>query len=578
VVYHDGYAFALTGAPFDPLRAERILAFLRDNSLVRSADVSSPIPASYANIARVHTAAYLDMLDAPATMLSVLGFEVPPEQWQRLIDVQRLMTGGTIQATRLALRSGQIVVNLGGGFHHATPDRGMGFCTVNDVAIAVARLRSKGFLDPILVVDLDIHDGNGTRAAFAGDPTVYTLSIHNETWDDAPATADTCVALGANVDDATYLAAVAEVLPPALSAHRPHLVIYVAGVDPAEDDGLGNWEITAAGLLQRDRYVMECIREVCGQVPVVAVLAGGYGERAWRHSARWLAWLQSGRIVDPTEDMDAVLRRYRRKSGERRRVKPADQSVADWSFTADDLQVFAPHGTAATRALGVYSRHRIELALERLGMLNQVRALGFVAPTVTIDRTSSVGDTIRLFGDGSLTELLIELRARRDGRAVPGMQMLYVEWLLLQNPRADFAADRPRLPGQERPGLGLLREMVAALVVVCDDLGLDGITFVPAHFYMAALGRRHLRFVRPEDAAVFEAMRRAVAGLPLAEATRAIEDGRVVHAVTGAPVTWHAPRMVLPVSDRLKAVVGGQDGDGIPAIRSVPDYRLRRDE
>ena len=115
-----------------------------------------------------------------------------------------------------------------------------------------------------------------------------------------------------------------------------------------------------------------------------------------------------------------------------------------------------------------------------------------------------------MFGDALQSAPLLELRVRRDRASVPDMEVLYVEWLLLQDPRAEFG-ERPRLPGQEYPGLGLLREMVALLVVVCEQLGMDGILFVPAHYYMAALGRRHLRFVRTEDAAVFEAMRAAVA-------------------------------------------------------------------
>ena len=160
-----------------------------------------------------------------------------------------------------------------------------------------------------------------------------------------------------------------------------------------------------------------------------------------------------------------------------------------------------------------------------------------------------------MFGDTLQSEPLLELRVRRDRASVPDMEALYVEWLLLQDPRAEFG-ERPRLPGQKYPGLGLLREMVALLVVVCEQLGLDGILFVPAHYYMAALGRRHLRFVRTEDAAVFEAMRAAVADLDLATATRAMEDGRVVDRQSGAAVPWHTPPMIMPVSERLEARLG----------------------
>jgi hypothetical protein len=152
---------------------------------------------------------------------------------------------------------------------------------------------------------------------------------------------------------------------------------------------------------------------------------------------------------------------------------------------------------------------------------------------------------------------------------------LYAEWLLLQNPRKRFTFDRPRLPGQENPGLGLLAEIVALMVVMCERIGLDGIMFVPAHYYMAALGRRHLMFVRPEDARHYAAIGRAVSGLPLAEATSAIENGRVVNAADGSEVEWHTPLMILPVNEELRDSLATMDSDEDP--NKVPQYRLLED-
>ena len=125
---------------------------------------------------------------------------MPPREVEATLDLQRLMAGGTIQATRLALRTGGIAVHLGGGFHHAMPDAGLGFCVFNDVAVAIRRLRGRGFAEPVLVVDLDLHDGNGTRRIFADDPTVHTFSIHNDHWGDTEAVASTSIALGPGVE------------------------------------------------------------------------------------------------------------------------------------------------------------------------------------------------------------------------------------------------------------------------------------------------------------------------------------------------------------------------------------------
>jgi acetoin utilization deacetylase AcuC-like enzyme len=575
-VYHRAYEFPVFGVPLDPLRGQRILAYLYDRGLIGPHDVSEPIPASLDNISRVHTAAYLDAIDKRETMNDVLGFTIQDPKWQEFIDLQRLMAGGTVQATRMALRTGRVTVNLGGGFHHATPDRGMGFCIINDVAVAIRRLRNRGFNDPILVVDLDIHDGNGTRVVFANDASVYTFSIHNDTWDDGPAVADTCLPLGSDVDDKQYLTTLEREMPGVLEEHNPGLVIYVAGVDPASDDELGNWRISKAGMLGRDRFVMEQVRQPGRDIPMAIVLGGGYGERAWSHTARLLVWMLSGKEVDPTEDVDAIARRFRRIEREAQsKEAEARASGPDWELEADDLQALGVGVGGDQRVLGAYTRHGIELQLERLGILNQIRAKGFPAPIITVDASSSLGDTIRVYGDSNESDLLIELRARRDRASVSEMEVLYVEWLLLQDPRKDFADNRPRLPGQEHPGLGLLREIVALLLVVCEQLGLDGIMFVPAHYYMAALGRRHLRFVKAADAAVFESLRAAVAELDLAVATKVIDEGRVVDATTSAPVTWHTPPMILPVSERLARRFDGPDSEAsVLQLRSELSYQL----
>ena len=554
-VYHPAYEYAIEGVPFDPLRGQRIVAYLHDEGLIDIDDLSVPICASMENVSLAHSTDYLESLDSNRTIESVLGFGLDDNRWQGLVDAQRWAVGGTIQATRLALRSCTTAINLCGGFHHATPDRGIGFCVFNDIAIAVSRLRAKGFDEPILVIDLDIHDGNGTRAFFANDDTVHTFSIHNDTWNSQDAVADTCIPLGQDVRDDQFLEVLTKELPPVVESHRPGLVIYVAATDPASDDKLGNWQMTAEGLLTRDKFVIgQTIRGKEG-APLAILLGGGYGDNSWRYSARFLGWLLSGKDLDPQEDIDAIVRRFRRieraaTSGGL--VEGEKDRESDWVFTEEDLDLVAPPGQRQTKVLGEYSRHAMEVTLERLGILKQIRAKGFSYPIVSVSRVSSLGHTIRIFGDENQEILLMELRMRTDKTTIPNSELLYAEWLLLQNPREVFTPERQRLPGQDYPGLGLLPEIVALMVVMCERAGLDGIMFVPAHYYMAALGRRHLIFVRPEDETVFEALQEAVQGLGLADATRAIENGQVVDQEKNQPVEWHTPLMVLPISQRLR--------------------------
>ncbi len=581
-IYHAKYARTVSGVPIDPARADEILAFLLDQGLVRRRDVSRPIAASLANLLRVHTPAYLESLQDPATLTGIFGAPVPPDEVADILDLQRVSVGGTIQATRLVLGGTRIAVNLKGGFHHATPARGMGFCMFNDVAVAIRRLRARGFTEPVLVVDLDLHDGNGTRAAFADDATVHTFSIHNRAWDDAPALAATSIALGEGVTDDRYLAAVRDALPPVLRAHRPGLVFYIAGCDPAADDRLGDWRITAAGMLERDRFVVDSVRRADGRgaVPLVIVPGGGYGAGAWRYSARFFAWLVSGRVIEPPGDMDLALARFRpiarQFAGQALASKgAAGGGVADWSLDEADVTGPAHGAVAEPRVLEHYSPLGLELLLERLGFFKQLRDRGFRHPVLDVASGHALGETIRVYGDAARSELVMELRMNRNRRAVPGMDVLYVEWLLLQNPRMPFGGRLAPLPGQEHPGLGMLSEVAAWLLVMCETLGLDGVVFVPAHYYMAAVGQHRMRFLEPEDQARFETVRDAVAGLSFAAADRAIDGGRVVDATTGEPMRWSPAPMVVPVSGRLQALVRGPSYErALEVARSAFRVRL----
>jgi hypothetical protein len=484
------------------------------------------------------------------------------------------MVGGTIQATRLALRTGGIAVHLGGGHHHALSDAGQGFCVFNDVAVAVRRLQARGFVESVLVVDLDLHDGNGTRRIFADDPAVHTFSIHNDDWGPTDAVASTSIALGADVDDRRFLEVLRASLPPVVEKVRPGLVVYLAGTDSAADDALGNWRLTADGLLERDRFVTSLVRPDGRARPMVVVLAGGYGRRSWRYSARYLLWLASGREIEPIEEEELALRRFRRLGRDLRYAETVDDGLA-FTLSEEDLAGLVPGLPPPLRFLGYYSRHGVELLLERAGVLPQLRARGFRTLRVELDTREGPGQTVRIRSEDGPDELLVELRASRSRSAVPGMEVVALEWLLLQNPREPFSERRPRLPGQQHPGLGLLRDFMGWLVVVCETHRLDGVFFVAAHYHIAVQSRRLMRPLRPVDEARLRAMARALDGVPLPEATSAVEEGRLVDAGTGRPVAWEPVATVLPVSERLLALVSGPAYEGAVAAEAVRfAYRL----
>jgi acetoin utilization deacetylase AcuC-like enzyme len=571
-LYHAAYRRGLSGVPMDAMRGERVLTWLLDEGWIGRRQVVAPRPASVEQLLGAHSAAWLRALEDPAEVGRVMGLTLSPEAAAAAVAVQRLAAGGTTQAARRALRNNGVAFHLGGGFHHAGPERGGGFCLLNDVAVAVHRLRVRGFSAPILVVDLDVHDGNGTRAHFADDPTVWTYSLHNRHWEEPAAVADTSLEFGPGVEDGPYMELLSRTLPPVVEAHRPGLVIYVAGVDPAADDGYGDGRLTRAGILERDRFVTTLARESSGPrrapTPLVVVLAGGYGSSAWRASARYAAWLVTGRIEEPPDDVVVALDRAQRhwKGADSHADEDGPETSAPddpfaWSLEPGDLAAVGGAPTEIPRFLDRWDAPALREGLERFGILAQLRNRGYARPHVELGGGSGLGPVLRVWGEAERRHLLVELRAELDRATLPGTPLLRVEWLLLQDPRARFTASRPPLPGQSHPGLGGLADVVAWLVTLGRELEVAGIVFRTGHWHVAVLARRHLHFLSAEDAEHFDAVARSVQGRPLAQAAAELEArGRD----RGAP-PWGDVAMVIPVGDALEGRTFAPSADTLGA-------------
>lgn len=555
IVYHELYNASFPGLPNDPLRGERILAFLASEALISKCCVHQPKPLWLKTLEQVHAAAYLESLHDPQTLQSIFGVDVTVEQVDRLIDLQRLQSAGTVLAAQLARSSRHLAINLGGGFHHAHAGQGGGFCLFNDIALAVFELRRRGLKKRVLVVDLDVHDGDGTRAIFAEDSSVYTYSIHAESWDETAAVSSLSIALGSRVDDAAYVSALSDTLPKVVRDFDPGFIFYLAGCDPAHDDELADWRITPEGMLERDRLVIaQSHRGGSKHIPTVVILAGGYGHQAWRYTARFLSdHLRRGVPLEPPSTEAITLRRYRYLV---RLFEPAEltggSASNEFGITEEDLFLPSWGMMKETRFLGYFSRHGVELVLERSGFLDRLRDLGYSHPTLDFQLSEAAGQTVRIYAEPEKKQVLTELRVQRDRRSLPGMELLSIEWLLLQNPRLDFQPGRGRLPGQEHPGLGLLRDVVAMLVVACELTHLDGLIFVPSQFHIAAQWQGHLFFLDPETRARFAALRELFQDMPMSEASRAIAGGRVVDVASEEVFRWRPEPMILPVSEALE--------------------------
>lgn len=553
VVYHEDYNTDFTELPVDPLRADRILAFLASEGFALRRSVHRPESVWMKALARVHSADYLDTLNHQDQLRRIMGSEVRADQVDHMIDYQRLQTGGTLMATRRA-RSRGVAVHLGGGFHHAHADHGGGFCIFNDIATAIFDERRRGFSGRILVVDLDLHDGDGTRAIFADDPSVHTFSIHANHWGETDAVESTSLALGDQVEDATYLATLETHLPPLFERFKPHLVFYLAGTDIAADDQLGNWQIQSAAMLRRDQRVFRLCRRPTHALPLVILLAGGYGQDTWRYTARFLANLRrSKKTLEPPSTDEITFKRYRyiARLFDPRLLSGGNLSN-EFGLSEDDLVLPGWGARQENRFLGFYTKTGIELFLERSGFLDRLRQQGFQHPTLAIQLNDPAGHTLRCFADPDRRELLAELRLQQDRRSLAGFELLSIEWLMMQNPRATFHVSRQPLPGQEHPGLGMLADVIAILRLSCERLRLDGLSFVPSTYLTAAYGgKRPAHFLDVEEQARFESLRALFQHHTLAEATHAITHGEV-RTEDGEVYRWQPKPMVLPVSRRLR--------------------------
>jgi acetoin utilization deacetylase AcuC-like enzyme len=239
-------------------------------------ELVEPLPASDDDLLRVHSADYVERATSgrlDAGEIRRIGFPWSP----MTIERSRRSSGATIAALRSALAGDGVGVNLAGGTHHASAARGGGYCIFNDAAIAARNVQAARLAERILIVDLDVHHGDGTASIFADDPSVFTFSMHAaRNYPSVKPPGDLDVALADGIDDVGYLDRLARYLPEAIGRASANAVIYLAGADPYAGDRLGYLSLSKAGLRERDRFVLETCR--LASLPVAVAMAGGYAQ------------------------------------------------------------------------------------------------------------------------------------------------------------------------------------------------------------------------------------------------------------------------------------------------------------
>lgn len=276
IVYHPQYDLDLGPHVFPSKKFKMIHDSLLAEGIADEADFIQPDMAGDDDVLRVHTAAYIRKLQTDSLTLSErMKLEIPVSE--STVKAFWLAAGGSILAGRKALENG-FAANLTGGFHHAYAGHGEGFCMLHDVAIAIRSLQASGAIRTAMVVDTDVHQGNGTAAIFEDDKSVFTLSIHQENNYPMPKPpSDEDIGLEDGTRDHEYLDALEEGLLHSLKTMTPDLIFYVGGADPYREDQLGGLALTLEGLQKRDRLVFEHARR--RGIPVASTLAGGYARR-----------------------------------------------------------------------------------------------------------------------------------------------------------------------------------------------------------------------------------------------------------------------------------------------------------
>lgn len=274
--YSSRYFLDLGEHIFPAAKYRMVSDLLLERGWAEPADFVSPQVARPEDVLLAHSAAYFEKISSgKLSLYELMQLEIPYSP--AVYSAFMFATGGTIAAASRALCD-SVAVNLGGGFHHACADHGEGFCLINDLAVAIRRLQKDGAIARAMVIDCDVHQGNGTAAIFRNDPTVYTFSIHQENNYPVPKEKSSLdIGLPDGANDQLYLKELERGLEKAFAEFKPDIILYQAGADPYREDQLGGLGLSIAGLKRRDELVLATAREK--RVPVAVTLGGGYARK-----------------------------------------------------------------------------------------------------------------------------------------------------------------------------------------------------------------------------------------------------------------------------------------------------------
>jgi len=491
--------------------------------------VKQPQQLCYGDLARVHGAEYLESLtqsEILSEIFAVEAWDIPVDQVLRSI---RLSCGATTAAAQFCLKNGGSALNLLGGFHHASTDKGGPLCPLNDIAIAVTTVRDEGFSGQIVILDLDAHPPDGTADCLGGQDNIWIGSLSAVGREKMEGVHETVLA--ADCDDATYFQALDKLLK---DMPFPELAFVIAGGDVIAGDKMGGLALTIEGARQRDLRVFNSL----GRCPSVWLPGGGYQKDAWKVLAGTGLILSVQSTKPIPEDYNPLHEHFRSIANQ----IGNDELEGEELLTQDDMdELFGLSPHKSYRMLDYYTANGIEYALYKYGIIGYLKRLGYGPIKISLNRGNN-GHRLRVFGEPRGEKyLIVELVLEKQ--RVEGVEILYIHWLNLRNPKARFSEQRPQLPGQDTPGLGLAKETSELIYRISERLNLKGIAFRPAWYHIAYAMRRRFQFVDPIRQGRFEALQRDFRHIPLLELTVAISEQRV--QMNGEPYFWESKMMAF---------------------------------
>ena len=542
--YDSSYRLPITSLGMqhglEPRRSDFALWYLFDVAAIHLKQIHKPPKLCFKDIARVHSCEYLESLTQPKTLSELFAVEPWDIPVDELLHSIRLASGGTVAAAQHVLKNGGTALNLLGGFHHASPKRGGPLCPINDIAIAVAKLRDEGFEGQINIIDLDAHPPDGIADCLGGEAKIWIGSLSAADWGELKGVNETLLAT--DCDDKTYLKALEKLLG---EMPIPEISFVIAGGDVIAGDKMGGLALSLEGAKQRDLRVFEALQGL----PSVWIPGGGYQKESWKVLAATGMILSQGSTRKIPDHYNPLRKHFRKIANQ---LDDDDLEGEEFMTQGDIDELFGLSPYKSYRMLDYYTANGIEYALYQYGIFDYMRRLGYHSFKISLDRNNN-GHRLRVFGKSEgKKELLLELVLEKQ--VIEKTPMLYIHWFNLRNPRSEFSEQKPQLPGQETPGLGLAKESSELFYRIAKRLDLKGIAFRPAWYHIAYAMRYRFQFIDPIRQARFEGLQRDLGHIQLLKLTTAISEKKV--KINGEIYSWESELMAfwvdLPFIDRKR--------------------------